>query len=83
MSMTKEEKAQTRLRVEEARKKAAELANDTELDNDSINWFFIVRGPPWKQSTVQVRPHRPQLRKQMLLTATNNCLFKVPSYHSY
>ena len=59
--MTKEEKAQTRLRVEEERKKTAELANDTELDSDSKNWLFIVRGPPWKQRTVQVRPRRPQL----------------------
>ena len=57
--MTKEEKVKTRMLVEEAKKRSRELREDTELDNDSKNWIFLVRGPPWKQRIMKVRPRQP------------------------
>ena len=57
--MTKEEKEQTRLLVSEAKKKSKELSDNLDLDSDSKNWVFLLRGPPWKQHIVQVRPRRP------------------------
>ena len=58
--MTKDEKLQTKLRVEEAKLKTKELAENVELDEDSKNWVFVVRGPPWSQHIVKLRPRKPQ-----------------------
>lgn len=54
--MTQKERKQTKLLVEEAKKKTADLASDTELGEEEKNWIFRVRGPPWEQKIVKVRP---------------------------
>ena len=46
--MTKDERTKTKLLVEEAKLKT----ND---DQDSKNWIFKVRGPPWDQRIQRVR----------------------------
>lgn len=54
--MTAEEKANTKMLVEEARRKSNELAENSQLDSDSKNCFFKVRGPPWNLRIVKLRP---------------------------
>lgn len=54
--MTKEEKANTKLLVEEAKRKSKELADSSQLDLISKNWVYKVRGPPWDQKIVKLRP---------------------------
>ena len=46
--MTRDERTKTKLLIEEAKSK-------TIKDNDSKNWFYKVRGPPWDQRLQRVR----------------------------
>lgn len=54
--MTKEERQRTKFMVDDAKKKTKDIKDDITLDNDSKNWIFVVRGPPWKQTIEKVRP---------------------------
>ena len=55
--MTKEERALTKKKVEEANAKTkAMMENDKEK---SKNWIFRVRGPPWQQKVTLVRRRSP------------------------
>ncbi len=53
--MTKEERKKTKLLVEEAKQKTARLAENPDLDEESKNFVFRVRGPPWSQEIIKVR----------------------------
>ena len=53
-----EERLNTKLLVEKARKRNRELAGNND-ENISKNWVFKVRGPPWEQRIVKVMI-RPQ-----------------------
>ncbi len=53
--MTKEERKKTKLLVEEAKRKTASLEENPDLDEESKNFVFRVRGPPWNQEIVKVR----------------------------
>ena len=52
--MTKEERLRTKMLVEEAKQKKRELSEKDE-NNESKNWVFRVRGPPWNQRIEKVR----------------------------
>ena len=54
--MTIEERKKTKDLVEEAKRKTEELTSK----NNSKNWVFKVRGPPWDQQIMKVRAH-PQI----------------------
>jgi hypothetical protein len=56
--MTREERQNTKVLVEQARKQTKEFAKNDE--QASKNWAFKVRGPPWNQRIEKVRI-RPQL----------------------
>ena len=55
---TANEREATKERVKEAKKKTEELQNDSKLSDDAKNWVFLVRGPPWDQKTIKVRPRQ-------------------------
>ena len=58
--VTEEEKKATKERVKEAEKKTEELKNDLTLSDDEKNWIFKIRGPPWDQRMVKIRPKEQQ-----------------------
>ena len=53
---TADEREATKKKVKDAKKKTEDLQNDSTLTDDAKNWVFLVRGPPWDQRTVKVRP---------------------------
>ena len=56
--MTKEERKNTKSLDEEAKQKTKEFAQKSV--GNSKNWVFRVRGPPWDQKIMKVKPY-PQL----------------------
>ena len=54
--MTEEERKTRKEKVKEAKEKTAELQNDTSISDDAKNWRFVIRGPPWEQRLVKIRP---------------------------
>ena len=56
--MTENEKKTTKTKLDEAKKKTEELKNNLTLSDDAKNWVYKIRGPPWDQKMVKVRPRQ-------------------------